>query len=117
MSDVRCAVWLSALLGDGKSPRVKHIVCNNEGEPLLFDSQYNAIKFWRQYKDRFVVDVRFVRRFDRVTPQVVRESYPDDVLFDKLDSGEYQAIRPLPGYIVYSDDDNEAEWLETPQLV
>lgn len=97
-------VWLSALFGDGKNPRVKHIVCDDEGNPLLFDTQPNALQFWTKYKDRFSVPECFDRKLDRVSPQVVREEHPDDVLYDLIDEGERQVIKPKEGFTIYSDD-------------
>jgi len=105
-------VWLSALLGDGKSRRIKHMLCDSGGNPLLFDTQLNALRWWRSYKDRFSVPAKFDRRYDRVTPQVVRDDYADGVLFEKLDQEEYQPIQPKECYVLYSDDQQNPEWVQ-----
>ena len=77
-------VWLSALLRDGKNPVVKAIISNNEGEPLQFDTQLNANKFWQEYKDRFEISPKF--KDVKVTPQVVREGVPYEVRMSLIEN-------------------------------
>ena len=87
------------------------MICNNDGEPLLFASQKDALRFWIDYKDRFVIPVNFNRTSFKASPNVVREDDPDDVLFGKLESGEYEIIRPEVGFLIYPDENHLAKWL------
>jgi hypothetical protein len=70
-----------------KNPATKHMLCNSEKEPLLFESQLIAVQFWKNHEDKFDTPVNAVRI--RATPQVVRDSeFPDDILFAMIENGE-----------------------------
>ena len=105
-------VWLSAYLGDGTTARVKHIVCDSDGNPLVFDTQLNALKFWMEEKSKFDVPVQFIGHENvwRVTPQVVRGEDVDVVLYGKLEE-DYAELRPKQIYSLYADSESNPEWL------
>ena len=98
------SVWMSIILRDGINPQVKGILCDGEKNPLLFDTQLNALKFWKEYKYKFQIDDKYQGKL-RATPQVIRDEHPDDVLFPMLESGERVAILPVLGFTLYSDAD------------
>lgn len=105
-------VWLSAFLGDGKNARVKHIICDSEGNPLVFDTQLNALEFWIEEKSKFDVSVRFIGHENvwRVTPQVVKGEDVDTVLYGKLEE-DYEELRPKHQYSLYATSESNPEWL------
>ena len=94
-----CSIVIAADEAIGRG-RVLGILCDNDGEPLLFDTQLTAIRFWMEHKDKFGIDLS---QHIRATPQVVREGDPDEILFGMLDTGQRVAIVPKDDFLFYSD--------------
>lgn len=90
--------YLSVVCGDGINPKVKYVLCDDLEEPLFFMEQLNALNFWEKYKDKF--DVPKASVIVRGTPQWVQRPGKPVKLWDDIEDGTRNLLKPLSGYII-----------------
>lgn len=85
-------VWLSIVMRSTDKKMIKGVLCTNEGEIHLFDSQLEANRYWSPNKKKYSIPNGY-EKVDAV-PQVFRRKEDCESIMEKLEAGERIRIFP-----------------------